>query len=105
MLFRVAMELTARKQFHELIANIDCRGRPRALAGGAGVGAINQNFATRKPHNFRSFTVCTEWSFPFFRMRWARSRVGRMFSLRFTALISRQICPATFVASSADRPA
>ena len=51
-------------------------------------------------YNFRSATSSTMWLSPFFRIRSARCRVGRMFSCRFTRLILSQIDVAVCAASS-----
>ena len=56
-------------------------------------------------HSFRNRTCWTAWSGPFFKIRCARSRVGRMFSSRFGSLISRQMRVATASASSLLRSA
>src|SRR5215216_5202447 len=59
----------------------------------------------RFPYNLRSRTARTEWSGAFSRISRARSRVGRMFSCRFTPLIDRQMLRATWIASSSDSAA
>ena len=56
-------------------------------------------------HSFRNRTCWTAWSGPFFKIRCARPRVGRMFSSRFGSLISRQMRVATASASSLLRSA
>ena len=58
-----------------------------------------------RAQSFLSATVSTAWSVPLRRMRSARWRVGRMFSLRLTRLIERQIDSAVTRASSSDSDA
>ena len=56
-------------------------------------------------HSRRSATVSTTWSAPFFRIRVARGRVGRMLSSRLARLVRSQIAIAVAVASSSDSSA
>ena len=61
---------------------------------------LGTNEIASDSHNFRSATSSTMWLSPFFRMRSARCRVGRMFSCRFTRLMRSQIEVAVAAASS-----
>ena len=51
-------------------------------------------------YSFRSATSSTRWLSPFFRIRSARWRVGRMFSCRLTRLMLDQIEVAVATASA-----
>jgi hypothetical protein len=56
-------------------------------------------------HNRRSATSSTRWLSTFLRMRSARWRVGKMFSLRLSRLMRVQIVTAVSTASSSDNVA
>ena len=77
-------------------------------SGGQGVSdgaALPQIASTACAYSLRSRMLWTEWSESFSSMRCALSRVGRMFSLRLTPLMSRHILFATSLASSVDKSA
>src|SRR3954469_4347699 len=59
----------------------------------------------RSGYSRLSATLATVWSAPFFRIRVARGRVGRMLSSRLARLVRSQIAIAVAVASSSDNSA
>jgi hypothetical protein len=60
-------------------------GKIKVPACGAAVSATVE--AAPRGYTRRSETCSMAWSWPFRRMRWARGRVGAMFSRRLTRLI------------------
>ena len=62
-------------------------------------------FDSTSAYNRRSATVSMTWSAPFFRIRVARGRVGRMLSSRLARLVRSQIAVAVAIASSSDSSA
>ena len=78
-----------RERLAEVLAEVSGHGRDRGITD-----------LVSPPYNFLSATSSTMWLSPFFRMRSARWRVGRMFSCRFTRLMRSQIEVAVATASS-----
>ena len=95
----------------EIPTSVARRAAPRTNSSAPATRRASPATSSRKTEvviarqSFRRRTRTTEWRSPFSRISVARSRVGAMFSRRFTSLISRQMLLAVVRAASSDSSA